>query len=360
MKHSNTISFFRNTASKRNKIIAIFAAITVASIGYALVMTRASGFFASIMPATASLSGNATLVVDAQTGKAIQFNAPVVQPPVTPPTGERVCPAFPAFPNANCTGVPAGVSLTPISGSFFSTSKDGEVIDGKSFSGEVFVTHKNVVIKNSRIKGRITYQTSGANGSGLIIKDSDIGPDACPATTGGGFRLLNGNDFTLLRSHLHHNDDDHVFVSGGGKALIQDSIVDKGCFYPNDHLDAIQVSGGLTNLTISHSIVDARPVNSTDKGNAAVFWANKPDSGSRLTVDHSLLSGGQVTLAPYDATANSGVIIDINNNRFIRNSYGVNYCSYGTSVISVLFNGTSGIKWTNNAFDDGTPLPACS
>ena len=41
------------------------------------------------------------------------------------------CPAYPAFPNAGCTGVPPGTALTELDGDIVVTT-DGEVVSGKT------------------------------------------------------------------------------------------------------------------------------------------------------------------------------------------------------------------------------------
>lgn len=358
-----TPSKFNRISSKRNKIIALIVVLLVAISGYAFVMSRASGFFIVVSPTTATLTSNAKIITESDGSKVIQFTAPVAPPPTTPPvtppsTGERVCPAFPAMPDDSCAGIPAGISLSTVNGNL-STTSDGQIIEGKLITGEVIISHDNVTIKNSRIKGPILYQTSGKNNKGLVIKDSDIGPDACPANSNGGTRLIRGDDYTLLRSRVHNNGADMISLygsaSGTGTILIQDNILDKTCFYNDDHLDAIQLydPGSVAKVNIIHNRIDARPVNSGGNGNAAVFWADNPGSGSRLTMYHNLFAGGNYTVYLLDASANSGVIIDGHDNLFTKGAYTYGPC---TSDVSIAFNGTAGLKWANNKFTDGTPI----
>lgn len=80
-------------SSRANKIIAIGTAVVVVIIGYALIMSRASGFGAFLEPEHGSVSGNAKVVNDATAsgGKALQFGAKPGQPtpnpaPAAPPS----------------------------------------------------------------------------------------------------------------------------------------------------------------------------------------------------------------------------------------------------------------------------------
>ncbi|HJR73768.1 MAG TPA: DUF4082 domain-containing protein [Luteimonas sp.] len=294
-------------------------------------------------------------------GNESALSAPVSA--TTPPLGDtRNCPPFPAFPTQACTGVPAGRALTTINGDF-STSRDGQVIDGLLITGALIVRHHNITVSNSRIKGYVDYPSH----RNLVLKDVDLGPDVCPAASNGGRRLITGdNGYTLIRARLHHNGSDPLRTAGGYPVLIQDSLIHQTCFYPRDHLDALQYysPGEVGHVSILHSVIDARPVNSTSLGNAAVFWADRPGAGSTLTIRESLLAGGGYTLAPYDSGLGSGVVVEVSDTRFVRGSQWKSACYLGNyspadHSPTVPYNGSEGIKWLRNAWDDGTPLPSC-
>ena len=265
-----------------------------------------------------------------------------------PPSGSQSCPAFPAFPDVNCTGVPAGVSLSSIGS--YSSNASGQTISGLSISGDLVINHNNVTVTNSRIKGRVVY-----NARGLTLRDVDLGADTCPSSSNGGNRLIAGDDYTLTRVHAHHNGADLIALAGGGNITIQDSLINGTCYYSGDHLDAIQYydPGSVANVTLLHNSIDARPANGGGFGNAAIFWADFPGAGSRLNVYNNFMAGGNYTLYALDAHASSGVVIDVSGNRFLRNQYNYGPCALSNSDP---FNGSSGIKWTNNAFSDGTPI----
>ena len=64
-----------------------------------------------------------------------------------PPPASTTCP-LPAYPDAGCTGVPAGTVLTPSGGLTITTA--GTVIDGRDITGQVVVNAPNVTIRNTR------------------------------------------------------------------------------------------------------------------------------------------------------------------------------------------------------------------
>lgn len=269
----------------------------------------------------------------------------------TPPSsggGAQSCPPYPAFPDENCTGVPPGVSLSSVGS--VSSSSNGQTITGLSIDGDLIVNHSNVTVTNTRIKGRVIN-----NGGNLVMRDVDIGPDTCPGSSNGGYRLIANAGYSLTRAHLHNNAADLVHMGGGGNITIQDSLINKGCYYAGDHLDAIQFydPGGVVTATIQHSSIDVRPSNGGGFGNAAIFWADFPGAGSRLNIYNNYLAGGNYTLYGLDAHASSGVVIDVSGNRFQKNAYNYGPCVFSNSVA---FNGMSGVIWVNNAYNDGSVI----
>ncbi len=244
-----------------------------------------------------------------------------------------------------------------------STTTAGQVIDGKLITGDLDVLHDNITVTNTRIKGRVNSRGH----TGLRLQDVDLGADSCPTTGNGGLRLVTSDSgYTLQRVYVHHNGDDLLSIGGGDPVLIEDSYLAHTCFYAGDHLDAIQFydPGGVGHITIRHSAIDVRPVNSSDRGNAAIFWADTPGSGSTLTITQSQLAGGNYSLSPYDSGAGSGIRIEVRDTRFVRNSQAGSACDLGgvspaNHSPTSPFNGTEGLIWANVAWDDGTPLPSC-
>lgn len=263
--------------------------------------------------------------------------------------------ASPGFPTAATTGVPNGVTLASVNGSL-PTVSTGQVIDSRLITGDLIVNHDNVTVTRSRIKGRIIDN----NHRGLTLDQVDLGADACPAKTNGGNRLVNADDYTIKRSHLHHNGADLINLNGGGRIRIESSLLDGTCFYPGDHLDAIQMynPGGVIDFTIVDSKVDNRAVNTSALGNAAIFIADNPGAGSRFTLDHTWWAGGGYTIRLHDAGAGSNVRFNVTGNVVKKGAYQYGPCSTSNSVTAASPTST-GVYWSGNKLDDGSALNGC-
>lgn len=326
---------------KRNTIIAAVIALLVLVAGLWVLISRAADLFASVAPADASLSGNAKLVVEADGTKALQFNAPVTQPPTTPPPtipppvppggGAQSCPAYPAFPNADCTGVPAGTSLTKVSGDVV-LSTAGTVYDAKDVSGTIYVRADNVTIKRSRARDGIHI----VNNKDLVIEDTEIGPDSGKSGADGGVIFEN---YTCRRCDIHNFSDGAKI---NGNVLIEDSWLHDFPYTDGDHNDAMQSVGG-GSVTIRHTSIDARSVagsNTGDRGNAAIFMADGPKG--HMIFENNLIAGGGYALQLRDIAGYTAVV---RGNHFVRGSY-----SFGTHIIAD--GPATNVTWENNVFSD--------
>lgn len=297
----------------------------------------------SIESEAGTLSGGATQITDvsASAGKAVRF--------ASSPLTTRECPPFPAFPDETCTGVPVGYPLQTYTGDFTTTS-DGQAIDGLYITGKLVVNNENVTVTNSHIVGRINL-----NGhKGLDLTDVEVGPDTCPASSS-TFQQLTGSGYTLTRTYFHNSAADAIRLSGSGKTIIQDSLIKNACYYTGDHLDTIQwYSPGTTgDVTITHSNIDVRPANYAGNGNAAVFWSDVPGDGSQLTLHNNLFAGGNYTIYINDAPAGSNSVITVTDNRWVDGSY--NYGPRNKSN-TIAYDGTSGVIWSGNSFVSGAEI----
>lgn len=289
-------------ASKRNMLVALAAALVVATTGYVLVLTKAAGFFASVDPSAAALTGNATLVTQTDSTKAIQFNAPVVISP--PPPGSTSC-ALPNYPEASCTGVPAGVTLTTVNGDMNITTA-GAVIEGKDIRGCVSVNAKNVIIRKSKItcSGTAIHNCTNdneshpaCNGAGLLVEDADI---SCNSQIGG--TGITTRTYTARRVNVHHCDN-VVWVEENN--LVEDSYIhDPICYNKrlDPHTDGIQIPAGGSNITIRHNTIygNYEMCDEDEDGDLEQSFGNSAittGSGlSNLLITNNLLAGGGYTL----------------------------------------------------------------
>lgn len=162
MKHSAQISHPSSleASSKRNKIIALAAALTVVIIGYILIFSKAASSFVSVNPSTASLSGNASVTTTSDGTKALSFNAPpppTTPPPTTPPPasslkGWQLTPTSVGLApfGLSCDSLPEYSG--PISNGHFKPAA-GAVISQKRISRSMNLSNGNITIEKSCLKG---------------------------------------------------------------------------------------------------------------------------------------------------------------------------------------------------------------
>jgi len=326
MRHN--LIFVRRSLKNPKVLIAASAALVVLIAGLTIFHSGAASFFAGAEPEQGTLSGNASVVLisDASGGQAVQFNAPAPPPPPPPPppSGGGSCP-LPAYPDATCTGVPAGTTLTPASSITLSTP--GQVYDGKDITGCVTVTAANVTIKNSRIKCNDSYGV-WSRSTGLIVQDTEVD---CINTTGTG---IVGGSFTARRVNVHGCENG---ASADDNVTIADSYIHDLFEGAGSHVDGIQVASGSTGLVFDHN----RILNANSETSAIIGG----DSATE-TVSNNYLSGGGFTL--YCSPNFAG--FKVFNNRWGR-QYWPNGGYYGP------YANCDGIgQWTNNVWDD-TGLP---
>lgn len=186
-------------SSKRNKIIAIAAALTVVIVGYALIMSQAAGPFVSIDSSSATLSGNASVVTASDGTKAISFNAPVVTPPPTtpPPTtpppvsglkGWQLTPTSVGLAphGLSCASLPEYTG--PTSQGYFKPAA-GTVITGKRISKAMNLSNGNITIEKSCIKGNGIINAQGM----VVTWDPDQCGESC--TPGRGPVTIRDSEF---------------------------------------------------------------------------------------------------------------------------------------------------------------------
>jgi len=307
---------------KRNVIIASAAAVIVILAGYVVLQSGAAGFFAFAEPEGSTISGNAKLVNDASAsgGKAIAFNAPTTTPPPTTPppaTGTTTCP-LPKYPTDSCVGVPAGKTLTTISGDY--TAKAGEVIDGKRITGSLIIGGSGVVIRNSEITGKID-NNAGSNSSrpSFTVEDSTMGPNSCGNISDG---VVGVSNYTAKRVRIKNQPDG--FRIAGSNVLIEDSYVTVCSVNPNDHSDGIQVYGAAnaTNIVIRHNTIDQRSV-TNGAATAPIFIPTDADrqgnNGVTVTVADNVVAGGGYGLRVYGTLPLTAYVTG---NKVVNNSWG--------------------------------------
>lgn len=271
---------------------------------------------------TAPVTTTTTTVVPPTTTTTTTTQPP--QPPVDPAVGSDAWKATTGLNSDNRTTVNG--SLTTVA--------DNQTIVDKTITGDLVVQHNNVTVINARIMGVVR----GSNLRGLKMSHVDIGKASCPSSTNNGVRLINGGNYTLENSRLHHNGADLVNLTAG-TINIKNSWLGNACYYSTDHLDAVQMyaPGDVVNLTVEKSFLDSRAVNTNARGNAAVFIADNPGAASTFSFTGNLFAGGNYTTQFYDAGT-----FTVRDNVYVSGSYQYGPCASNVPV-----------TFTNNKLDTG-------
>ncbi len=283
-----------------NKLVAMGVVAVVIIVGAVYLTTHASGFFAAVNPASGTVSGNASIVDDtnASSGKVVQFNAAVIGGGTGGGNTGGSC-ALPKYPDASCTGVPAGTALTAVNGDL-TVSTDNAVISGKSVSGCIDVAAVGVTIKNSKATCITTSNNSRARDPAnprLTIQDSEVDCGNKLGSTAIGDRNIN-----VYRTNIHGCENGFDMDSD---SVIQDSYIHDlfNSAVSDPHTDGLQ-SGVGNNLLINHNTFYGfdtgckYPNNGSCNGTSAINIFNPPTGPAvhDTTVSNNLLAGGAYSL----------------------------------------------------------------
>jgi hypothetical protein len=342
-KGHSTNTFKELKFSKVN--LAIFAIIFVGIGGYFIFHSFAAGFTASMEAENSTVNSPAAKVGDATSsgGNALKFQAA---------GSGNVCAPYPSFPDANCTGVPAGTTLTSSGGMTISTA--GTVINAKDISGPVVINAPNVTIRNSRIHTNAMWIIEN-NSTGLLVEDSELinqpisGQNNCHNSIG-------SSNFTIRRSELS-GCENGADVGGDNVTLEDNFIHDLDTTGPSyvwgnsPHTDGIQMSPGSDNIIVRHNWIDPSPGGGITS--AIIMGVN--GSQSNVRIEFNYLDGRGASYAVY-ANRQTSPNIYINSNK-LGKGYGYTACvKIGITVTE--FNGnqdlvTGAALTPDNGFDGG-------
>lgn len=213
-------------------------------------------------------------------------------PPPPPPT--------PSFPDASTTGVPAGVTLTVVSGGL-NTSSNGQVIDAKDVRGTIIVSHDNVTVKNT--KAQIVFVEGGR--SGVKLHDSTI--------VGGGWNSgvnLLGPGAEVLRCNIS-GVENGIWLSGSN-SVIKDNYLHHMTGSASAHIDGVQIPGGsgVRDVVISH--------NNFDLGVPNTSSCITMKDATNVDITLNRLNGGSFVIYFEGNTT----ACDVTQNTFVANAFG--------------------------------------
>ncbi len=202
-------------------------------------------------------------------------------PAPTAAPGASRCPAFPAFPDAACTGVLPGIARAT-TGSF-TTTTDGQVIANLDVNGTITIAHDNVTISNVRFRSA-GQAINNLGHTGLLVEDCEIdgsgAPDAASA--------IGEHNYTMRRCNIHHVGEGPRI---NGNVVLEDNYLHDFLDFiaQGAHQDCIQITSG-SHIVIRHNTCMLQ----VDGANAAIMTGT--DSGSDLEFQHNLLAGGGFTV----------------------------------------------------------------
>ncbi len=340
-------------------MLLVASILAFGAVGTVLLLTsHAATNTAAFEAETGTVSSPASSVTDsgASGSSAVKFQAAS--------TGGNVCPAYPSFPTASCTGVPAGTTLTVKTGNQ-TINTAGTVVDGWDVRGKLIINASNVTVKNSIVHGPAAGGCSNGaaiemEGSNITVQDTEVVMDNPTACLDG--ISMDGNFGTLTRVHVHGGVDG---VKAGTDPsahdyVIQDSYIHDMKWFANDpnqggtetHNDGVQSWSGMSNVTLRHNRIDLSMVKDSS-GNLASNAAWQ-DGASNSRVEYNYLDGGGCTLnfASSESTASSKQQpIYVNNNHFGR-TRGFNGC------VVLINNNAVMTEYNGNVYDDnGQAVP---
>lgn len=294
---------------------------------------------------------------------------PPVPPPTTTPSTTaqpdpiQVCPPFPAFPDAACTGVPAGVTLTPYTGPCTITVAN-TWIDRKVINCALRPMASGIRITNSRINGSVNG-AAGANAPSFTITDSEIVAPQATAVESNGLGQAN---FVATR----------VEVTGGNRGVycrfncvLRDSWIHGTNIAqtPEIHASAVRQSQG---AQILHNRLHCSAQDTPSQGGCS---ADLTGYGDFEPVANNLIQNNLFVATPggacaYGGSSGEGGVKPFGSQahdiRFIDNVFERGpgrKCGFYFPITDFLHDDGSlppGNQWSGNRWDSGEVLPPSS
>ena len=266
------------------------------------------------------------------------------------PSASGRCPAFPAMPNAACTGYVAGTTLAKCGEGRIVLSTAGKTSADCLFDGEVIVMAKDITIKNSLVKGRVDAGDQ-MPGNNLVLEDVEIDGSGSGATY--NVPSLGATGFSCTRCNIHGGGHG---VSAQAKARVVDSwIHDFTAVSADDHMGAIAAHGG-SGVKILHSVVECSYGGSYSGlcssavgmyGDFAQIDDYEFKNNLFNTKDGYGVYGGSASSKPFPHATNV---------RFVDNVFGKKFnpkCGF-YGPVSSFESGNPGNVWSGNRWEDGS------
>lgn len=220
------------------------------------------------------------------------------------------------WPNADNTGVPADLALSPSDGMI--VTSDGQVIEALEVAGAIVVRASDVVIRNCRI----THDTTAIRfeeGTNLRVERvTFVGADA--ATLDGAIQAW--GDLHVRRIQVRGFGEGIDLFGAGG--LIEDSYFHDMANAEGELMDGIE-AWQAAHLTIRHNVIEMPEGNSVIKLPLDV----PVPGGDDVLIENNLLAGGGYTVyGGYDPPNQNPSYTNV---RFIGNRFSTKFgpkCGY--------------------------------
>lgn len=215
--------------------------------------------------------------------------------------------ALPAYPDATCTGVPVGTTLTVVNGDLNVTTPN-TVIDGKDIRGCVNLHTTGVVIHNSKISCTGYYVIYAHVNESLLIEDSELD---CLGTRG---TAIGDTNITARRLNIHGCENGFDI---DGNFVVEDSFV-HALFSDNEaHSDGAQFTDIAHDITLRHNTIYSRTTDGLDgvSGTSSVITHSVSLGVARnVLLENNLFGGGAYSL--YCPQGGQGVNYRVVGNHF--------------------------------------------
>jgi len=200
------------------------------------------------------------------------------------------CPAYPSFPDANCTG-PTSSTLPLYTGSldFRTNNQVIENVEMRIDRG-LYVPADNVTFRNVKIvfTGALNSDFTAVNlnyNTGTIFQDCEIDG------RGNVARAITGSAVTVRNCELHHVGNG---IETEGPLVVEGNYI-HDIYEPSGtdwHADGIQTPISTGNITIRHNTVFGR-----DPSTSAINMMGTMSSpATNVLIEHNLLAGGGYTV----------------------------------------------------------------
>lgn len=358
MIHKN-LKKLRHIKQVKHLRVAIFV-IAFAFVGTSFILlTRAASPSVAFEVENTTKSGVTTVSdTNASAGSAIKFGS------VTAGSG---CPAFPAFPDGNCTGWQhTGVTLTNYTGPLTITAAN-TVIDSKNITGCITVQAANVTIKRSKVSGcsgQHRAVISNTTTTNTLVEDVEI--DGGSNSNNIDLAAIGYTDITCRRCNLHHlTKGVHV---DGENYRIEDSWIHDlympGAESSSPHGEAIYTDY-TKNGVIKHNNLDSINLFGDINNSGALAIYNLYDGHDNLLVENNLMNTTS-TICLYVGYTHNGDN-DLTNVRILNNRFGQKYfptCATWQPAWSaggfkpMGWGSSNGNVWSGNTYTNGTVVGA--